>query len=74
MMYAFMDINSTIAACADTNPQQRFLVYPGNERFPLDETTDAISVIELAGALQKCLDPFAGTSARGISLCLDSDK
>jgi hypothetical protein len=53
MLYAFMDINSKIAACAELNPQKRFLVYPGNERFPLDEMTDAISVIELAGTLQK---------------------
>jgi hypothetical protein len=53
MMHAFMDINSTIAACADLNPRKRFLAYPGNERFPLDGMTDAIGVIELAGTLQK---------------------
>jgi predicted AAA+ superfamily ATPase len=41
------------SACADLNPQRRFLVYPGSERFPLDEMTDTISVIELAGTLQK---------------------
>jgi hypothetical protein len=27
-------------------------VYPGTERFPLDDKTDAIGVIELANALQ----------------------
>jgi hypothetical protein len=63
MLYAFTDINSTIAACAGINPQKRFLVYPGNERFPLDERTVAISVVELAGHFKRSLDPFAGTSA-----------
>jgi len=40
------------AACADLNPQKRFVVYPGTERFPLDDTTDAIGVVALAKALQ----------------------
>jgi predicted AAA+ superfamily ATPase len=40
------------SACADLRPQRRFLVYPGTERFPLDETTDAIGVIALAQALR----------------------
>jgi predicted AAA+ superfamily ATPase len=40
------------SACADLRPQRRFLVYPGTERFPLDETTDAIGVISLAQALR----------------------
>jgi len=40
------------SACADLNPQKRFFVYPGTERFPLDDKTDAIGVIELAKALQ----------------------
>lgn len=40
------------SACADLNPQKRFVVYPGTERFPLDEITDAIDVIALAKALQ----------------------
>src|SRR5271165_3913547 len=40
------------SACADLNPQKRFYVYPGTERFPLDDKTDAIGVVELARALQ----------------------
>jgi predicted AAA+ superfamily ATPase len=40
------------AACADLNPQKRFVVYPGTERFALDDTTDAIGVVALAKALQ----------------------
>ena len=40
------------SACADLNPQKRFYVYPGTERFPLDDRTDAIGVVELAKALQ----------------------
>jgi hypothetical protein len=40
------------SACADLNPQNRFYVYPGTERFPLDNKTDAISVVELAKTLQ----------------------
>lgn len=39
-------------ACADFKPNKRFVVYSGTERFPLDKTTDAISVIELSGTLQ----------------------
>jgi hypothetical protein len=39
------------SACADLNPQKRFYVYPGTEGFPLDDRTDAISVVELAKAL-----------------------
>jgi predicted AAA+ superfamily ATPase len=39
-------------ACADLDPQERFVVYPGSERFPLDESTAAIGVIALAKALQ----------------------
>ena len=39
------------SACADLNPQKRFYVYPGIERFPLDDRTDAIGVVELAKAL-----------------------
>lgn len=44
------------SACADLNPQQRFIVYAGTERFPLDDTTDAIGVAALAKALRE----FAG--------------
>jgi len=41
------------SACADLKPQRRFLVYPGSERFPLDDKTDAIGLVELAKTLQK---------------------
>jgi predicted AAA+ superfamily ATPase len=40
------------SACADLKPQKRFVVYPGTERFPLDDITDAIGVVALAKALQ----------------------
>jgi predicted AAA+ superfamily ATPase len=40
------------SACSDLNPQKRFVVYPGKDRFPLDEKTDAIGVVALAKALQ----------------------
>jgi uncharacterized protein len=40
------------SACADLKPNKRFVVYPGEERFSLDDETDAISVIALARALQ----------------------
>jgi predicted AAA+ superfamily ATPase len=38
--------------CAELNPQKRFCVYPGSERFPLDDSTYAIGVVDLAKALQ----------------------
>ena len=37
---------------ADLKPKKRFVVYPGTERFPVDEKTDAIGVVELAKLLQ----------------------
>ena len=40
------------SACADIAPTRRFVVYPGDERFPLDDATDAISVAGLAELLQ----------------------
>lgn len=40
------------SACADLDPQRRFYVYPGAERFPLDERTEAIGVVGLANALR----------------------
>ena len=40
-------------ACADLKPQKRFVVYPGQERFPLDGETDAIGVRELGESLQE---------------------
>ncbi len=39
------------SACVDLNPQRRFYVVPGAGRFPLDDRTDAIGVVELANAL-----------------------
>lgn len=39
-------------ACADLKPNTRFVVYPGNERFPLDADTDAIGLADLGRALQ----------------------
>jgi predicted AAA+ superfamily ATPase len=39
-------------ACADLKPKKRFIVYPGSGRFPLDDDTDAISVVGLAHILQ----------------------
>jgi uncharacterized protein len=41
------------SAWADLKPQKRFVVYPGNERFPLDKITDAIGVVGLSQMLQK---------------------
>jgi hypothetical protein len=39
-------------ACAHLQPKKRFVVYPGNERFPLNAGTEAIGLRELARALQ----------------------
>jgi uncharacterized protein len=41
------------SACADLKPQKQFLVYSGSERFPLDDKTDAIGLVELAKTLQE---------------------
>jgi predicted AAA+ superfamily ATPase len=41
------------SACADLKPQRRYLVYSGSERFPLDDMTDAIGLVELAEMLQE---------------------
>jgi predicted AAA+ superfamily ATPase len=40
------------SACADLDPQKRFVVYPGSERYRLNDTTDAIGVVALAKELQ----------------------
>lgn len=40
------------AACADLRPRQRFLVYPGSERFPVADKTTAIGLPALAEELQ----------------------
>ena len=39
-------------ACEDLNPQKRFVVYPGNERFPLSKEIEVIGLPSLAGILQ----------------------
>ncbi len=39
-------------ACTDLKPKKRFVVYPGTEQFPLDDSTDAIGVVALAKAIQ----------------------
>lgn len=38
-------------ACEDLKPTKRFVVYPGNERFPLNADTDAIGLSDLGRAL-----------------------
>jgi len=35
-------------ACADLSPARRFIVYPGNERYPLNGEVDAIPLPALA--------------------------
>jgi hypothetical protein len=40
------------SAAADLKPNKRFVVYPGDERFSLDDDTDAIGVVALAEMLQ----------------------
>lgn len=39
-------------AIADLAPDKSFVVYNGQERFPLSEHTDAIGLVNLARALQ----------------------
>jgi hypothetical protein len=39
-------------ALADLNPEKSFVVYNGQERFPLSDRTQAIGLVELARALQ----------------------
>ena len=38
-------------ACADLQPERRFVVYAGAERFPVNENTEAISLTDLGGIL-----------------------
>jgi uncharacterized protein len=40
------------SACADLEPNRRFVVYPGEERFSLDDETEAVGVSTLAKVLQ----------------------
>jgi hypothetical protein len=39
-------------ACADLKPAKRFVVYPGDERFPLDASTEVIGLSALGQMLQ----------------------
>ncbi len=41
------------AACADLNPSRRFVVYPGQERYPLGAGVEAISLADLAFELKQ---------------------
>ncbi len=40
-------------ACDDLNPERRFVVYAGVERFPLGEKIEAISLIDLCTTIRK---------------------
>ncbi|MFM1748297.1 MAG: hypothetical protein RLZZ188_1963 [Verrucomicrobiota bacterium] len=40
-------------ACADLTPSRRFVVYPGNERFPLDAETEVLGLAEIGELLQE---------------------
>lgn len=40
------------SACADLNPQKRFCAYPGPDRYPLADRTEAIGILELAKELR----------------------
>ena len=39
-------------ACADLKPARRFVVYPGDDRFPLDAETEVLGLAELGKRLQ----------------------
>lgn len=47
------------AACGDVNPERKFVVYPGAERYRLAPDIEAISLAELAQALNRG-DAFGG--------------
>ena len=40
------------AACADLKPQRQLVIYPGTERFPLGQGTEAMGVVDLAEELR----------------------
>ncbi len=40
-------------ACADLKPAKQYVVYPGKERFPLSESLEAISILDLCRLLQQ---------------------
>ena len=39
-------------ACDDLKPDKRLVVYPGNDRFPLDARTEVIGLTALGGILR----------------------
>jgi predicted AAA+ superfamily ATPase len=39
-------------ACDDLKVEKRFVVYPGNDRFPLNADTDAIGLADMGRAIQ----------------------
>ena len=41
-------------ACADLNPARAFVVHAGDDRYPISETLEAISVRELSADLRAC--------------------
>jgi len=41
------------AACADLNPDRRYVVYPGSERFPLGSDVEAVPLAELAAEIRR---------------------
>ncbi len=41
------------AACADLSPERRFIVYPGEERFPITADSEAVPVSELVREISK---------------------
>lgn len=50
------------SACADINPDMRFVVYPGNDRFSIDPNTTAIGVVALTQLLSDSKSTRAATS------------
>lgn len=47
-------------ACQDVHPTRRWVIYPGEERFPLDDATEAISLKDLASWAAKSWGSAAG--------------
>ncbi len=47
-------------ACQDVHPTRRWVIYPGEERFPLDNATEAISLKDLASWAAKSWGSAAG--------------
>jgi predicted AAA+ superfamily ATPase len=40
-------------ACADLQPERKFIVYPGDEGFPMSHGVEVVSVATLAGAISQ---------------------